>query len=107
MKRILALSAWLLALGMPSASHADQEPAACVQEIERVCKGLEDRLEGCLADRGDQMSAACRDELKTAMGAVQDPSGPGSCIPDVQRLCPNLKPRALAKCISEKQSSFS
>jgi hypothetical protein len=86
---------------------AEEDPMACVGEIERVCVQLEDHLETCLSDRGSQLSAACRDQLKTAMSLAQDPSGPAACIPDVQRLCPDMKPQALAKCIGAQQSNFS
>lgn len=96
-----------LALSWPATSPAEQDPMACVQEIQRVCVHLEEKLEDCLSERGDQLSNTCRDELKTAMKAVQDPSGLASCIPDVQQLCPNLKSDALTHCITEKQSSFS
>jgi len=86
---------------------AEEDPMACIGEIERVCVRLEDRLETCLSDRGSQLSAACRDQLKTAMSLAQDPSGPAACIPDVQRLCPDMKPQALAQCIGAQQSNFS
>ena len=88
--------------------RADEaDPAACLGEIERVCVQLEDKLETCLSDRGSQLSAACRDQLKTAMSLVQDPSGPALCIPDVQRLCPDLKPETLSRCIADQQAHFS
>ena len=86
---------------------AEADPAACLGEIERVCVHLEDKLETCLSDRGRQLSAACRDQLKAAMSLVQDPSGPALCIPDVQRLCPDLKAEALSRCIADQQPHFS
>ena len=86
---------------------AEEDPMACVGEIKRVCAQLEDHLETCLSERGSQLSAVCRDQLKTAMSLAQDPSGPAACIPDVQRLCPDMKPQALAQCIGAQQSNFS
>lgn len=86
---------------------ADQDPMACVKEIEQVCVHLKDKLESCLEDRGAQLSTDCRDQLKAAMALAQDPSGPAACIPDVQRLCPDLKPDAFARCMAEQQPNFS
>jgi len=97
----------LVALTSIPVCAAEEDPMACVGEIERVCVQLEDKLETCLADRGHQLSTACRDQLKGAMAMMADPSGPAACIPDVQRLCPDLKPKALAACMSEKQANFS
>ena len=98
---------WLTLLSPAVGLAADQDPMACVSEIERVCAHLEDQLETCLADRGPQLSPDCRDQLKAAMALAQDPSGPAACIPDVQRLCPDLKPEAFARCMAEQQSHLS
>jgi len=102
-------AAWLLPALMLACPRlwAVEDPTACVGEIERVCTRLEDKLETCLAERGDQLSPTCRDQLKSAMTLVQDPTGPAACIPDVQRLCPDLTPRALASCITDQQPNFS
>jgi hypothetical protein len=98
----------LLVLLSPAAAlAADQDPTACIKEIEQVCFHLEDKLESCLADRGDQLSPDCRDQLKAAMALAQDPTGPAACIPDVQRLCPDLKPDVFARCMADQQSHFS
>ena len=85
----------------------EADPSACVSEIQQVCVQLEDQLETCLAKRGDQLSAACRGQLKKAMAMMEDPSGPAACIPDVQRLCPDLSAKALTSCISAQQANFS
>jgi|GEM_PF-1737334 hypothetical protein len=85
----------------------EEGPSACVEEIERVCVQLEDKLETCLAQRGDQLSAPCRDQLKKAMALMEDPSGPAACIPDVQRLCPDLSAKALTSCVTGQQANFS
>jgi hypothetical protein len=101
---------WLTLL-IPLASvpvrAAEQDPSACVNEIERVCAQMEDHLETCLDKRGDKLSAPCRDQLQKAMDLMEDPSGPAACIPDVQRLCPDLKAKALASCMSDQQANFS
>jgi hypothetical protein len=86
---------------------AEADPAACLGEIERVCVHLEDKLETCLSERGNQLSVACHDQLKSAMSLVQDPSGPALCMPDVQRLCPGLKAEELSHCIADQQTHFS
>jgi len=86
---------------------AESDPMACVREIQNVCVQLQDKLETCLADRGSQLSTTCRDQLKTAVSAVQDPSGPAACIPDVQRLCPRLEAEALGQCITDNEDNFS
>ena len=98
---------WLVLLSPAAGLAADQDPMACVKEIERVCVRLEDNLESCLADRGAQLSPNCRDQLKDAMTLAQDPAGPAACIPDVQRLCPDLKPEAFARCMADQQPNFS
>jgi len=98
---------WLALLSPAAGLAADQDPMACVKEIEQVCVHLEDKLESCLADRGAQLSADCRDQLKGAMALAQDPAGPAACIPDIQRLCPDLKPEAFARCVADQQSHFS
>jgi hypothetical protein len=99
--------ALLAALASASVCAAEEDPTACVGEIERVCLHQEDKLETCLAERGDQLSTPCRDQLQSAMELIKDPSGPAACIPDVQRLCPDLKAQALGPCISAQQANFS
>ena len=109
-KRISFTTLTLIALGVawiPSAHAAESDPSACLSEIERVCVHLEDHLETCLAQRGNQLSASCQSVLKTAMSAMSDPSGPASCVNDIQRECPNIKTNALAPCVMEKQAQFS
>ena len=103
---VVVLMASLTVLASPLMA-ADSDPAACLAEIQTVCAHLEDKLEACLADRGDQLSPACRDQLKATMSMMQDPSGPAACVPDVQRLCPHLEPPLLGKCISDNQNNFS
>jgi len=109
MKKALATARNAILLGslvMPAAGAAATDPTACVGEIERVCAGMEAKLETCLAERGDQLSAGCRDALNAAMEMAQDPTGPAACIPDIQRYCPELSPTALAKCIAEQKANF-
>jgi hypothetical protein len=90
-----------------TSASAEVDPMACLREIQGVCAHLEDQLETCLTDRGDQLSTPCRDQLKTAMSVMKDPTGPASCVPDVQRLCPNLESKALGQCITDQQGNFS
>lgn len=98
----------VLGIAWTQPAHAmESDPSACLSEIERVCVHLEDHLETCLAQRGSQLSASCQSVLKTAMSAMSDPSGPASCVNDIQRECPNLKTNALAQCVMEKQGQFS
>ena len=100
---------WLLPALMLACPRlwAAEDPSACIGDIERVCIHLEDKLENCLAERGDQLPPACRDQLKSAMTLVQDPTGPAACIPDVQRLCPEMTPAALSSCITSQLPNFS
>jgi hypothetical protein len=84
-----------------------EDPSACLGEIERVCVNLEDKLETCLSNRGDQLTPGCRDQLKKAMALMDDPTGPAACVPDVQRLCPDLKSQALISCIASQKANFS
>jgi hypothetical protein len=94
-------------LASAGTAKAASDSVACLQEIEKVCSGQENSLETCLSERGDRLSADCRQQLKEAMALVQDPSGPAACIPDVQRLCPDRTPQAIAACISDQQPHFS
>jgi hypothetical protein len=110
MMLLMTKTRWILfmALLWPAPSWAaDQDPMACVKEIEKVCVQLEDNLESCLEERGTHLSADCRDQLQSAMALAQDPSGPAACIPDVKRLCPDLKPQAFARCLTEQMPHFS
>jgi hypothetical protein len=104
---VAAFLAILLVAGLAPAKAAEQDPVACLREIERVCVRLEEKLETCLAERGDQLSGPCRDELKMAMSFMEKQSGPAACVPDVQRLCPSLRSDALGQCIVDKQNQFS
>ena len=110
-KRYAAVGIALLAVlmtGPAAALRAEEDPLACVKEIERVCATLEDHLETCLAERGARLSESCRGVLKMAMAYnVQENSGPAACVPDVQRLCPDLRSTALGDCITDKQKQFS
>ena len=106
-RALVSCAAGLLLVAPVAAFAAGTDPAACLQEIEKVCTGLESSLETCLAERGNQLTADCRDEFKAAMALAQDPSGPAACIPDVERLCPDRTPQAIAACISGQQSHFS
>ena len=107
MKRsVLALTV-LWSLGGHRALAADQELSSCVGDIEHVCAGLEDHLETCLSQRGSTLTPTCREQLGNAMNLMQSPTGPGTCVADVQHLCPNLTASALGSCIVAKQSQFS
>lgn len=103
----LALAGFLILKPSWAASAPDQDPAACLRDVQRVCVQMEDHLETCLDQRGDQLPAGCRDSLKAAMSLAQDPSGPGACIADVQRFCPSLPSDTLAQCMTDKMSQFS
>ena len=85
----------------------DSSVASCAVEVQQACSGLEDHLELCLSQRSDQLSAACRDQLKQAMALIQDDEGLGACVRDIQTLCADLSPDALASCILQKKGDFS
>jgi len=70
----------LVALTSIPVCAAEEDPMLCGRN-RAVCVQLEDKLETCLADRGHQLSTACRDQLKGAMAMMADPSGPAACIP--------------------------
>ena len=81
--------------------------AACVNEIARVCAGMEDHLENCVVVRRDAMSANCRQQLSSMIDMAAAQRGPGACIDDVQRACPGVLGQDLQACILAKRSSFS
>jgi len=85
----------------------DQPTTACAAEVKQACSGMEDHLETCLSQRSDQLSAACRDQLKQAMALINDDEGLGACVRDIQTLCAGLSPDALASCILQNKGNFS
>jgi hypothetical protein len=93
--------------GLAWAEGRAQDPLACYEETRQVCRGQEEDLETCLAERGDRLSNSCRDQIKAAMAMVEDESGPGACVKDVKRSCPRLEADDLSRCIVEKQADFS
>lgn len=98
-------SALLVGQGFSRAQAA--EALDCVGEITRVCAGLEDNLESCLAQRSQQMSGNCSQFLGGMISLMQSPSGPTVCVADVQRLCPSIAADAISTCIASKRTQFS
>ena len=91
---------------LPPVAQAD-DLAACVNEIARVCTGMEDHLENCLVVRRDAMSASCRQQLSSLIDMAAEQRGPGACIDDVQQACPGALGQDLQACILARRSSFS
>lgn len=106
-ERWLRLSALAIFAAGTSAAAQVQDLGSCVGEIQRVCVGLEDHIENCVTTRGSSMTTACREQLTGAITMLEAPSGPGTCVADIKRLCPSLAADALASCMAEKTSEFS
>jgi hypothetical protein len=109
-KRVTCLAVCIVVAGWVATAQlaaALSDAAACLSEVKQVCVHLEDQLETCLATRGSQLSAACRDTLKSIMHMVSSASGPGVCVADVKRLCPSMESEAMESCILQKKSQFS
>jgi hypothetical protein len=99
----------LLTLSAPGQVRADNPTtlADCVNEIKVVCTDFEDNLEGCLAERSDQMSDDCRAQLKTSIALVHHASGPGACVNDIRNACPTLQGDLLLHCVMDHKATFS
>jgi uncharacterized protein YoxC len=94
---------WVRAEEVPTLSDL----SSCLDEIKKVCAGLEDQLEKCLAERAKELTVKCHDLLKSAISVAQSNTGAGACVADVKQSCGGLAGEALSDCILKNKSGFS
>lgn len=97
---ILAVS---LALPAVAFSGIPVEERPCMDELEKFCKDVkpgEGRIIKCLQEHDQELSAVCRDKLRSVLKRIDEAQQ--ACGQDIATYCADVKPGGgrLIKCLS-------
>jgi hypothetical protein len=78
------------------------EQRPCADEIEKFCKDVrigEGRIVKCLREHDRELSAVCRDKVKTVLKRQEEAKQ--ACAKDIEKFCANVTPGGgrLMKCL--------
>jgi hypothetical protein len=104
-------SAFLSAIAFlvaPLAFGQSSEPGKpCQADVQKLCPGIKPghgAILGCLEGKQDQVSAACKDEVKAKLEAFYE-----ACKPDVEKFCATVPKGqgAILKCLKKNEAGLS
>jgi hypothetical protein len=92
----------------PLAFGQSSEPAKpCAADVKKLCPGVKPghgAILACLEGKQDQVSAACKDEVRAKLEAFYE-----ACKPDVEKFCAAVPKGqgAVVKCLKKNEAGLS
>lgn len=104
-----ALIAGVFCLTMAVNVPAQQNSKPCVEDAERLCKGMqagEGRIARCLKEHTNELSPACKANIAEAKEKIQDFTQ--ACKDDMTTLCKGTKPGGgrILQCLKQHEAEL-
>ena len=106
----MAMLAGISCLSLAAGVSAEQNAKPCAGDVARLCKGVQPgqgRLAQCLKEHSNELSPACRENIKIMKEKVQD--FVQACKADEERLCKGTKPGGgrIIQCLKQHEGELS
>jgi len=94
-------------LAAPLAFAQGEPGKPCQADVKKLCPGIQPghmRIIACLEEKSDQVSAACKDEIKTKAEAIYN-----ACKGDVEKFCAGVEKGQgrIFQCLKKNEANLS